>query len=190
MVGVGEAHLEHIVLPGDGHIAFRICLTADNIGGGGGGSQLKDPVRIGLGGNGDTGSRGGGAHQNLHAPVLQVVVGVDGLLGVVLVVLPVDLKLNAAQRVDLFHGKLRTVLGGVAVDSSRTSQGANAAQLDGAAGGSVFGGAGCGLGAGILSYAAFGAGAARGHRHNHGHSQKHSKKLLDVFHNIFLHSCK
>ena len=46
------------------------------------------------------GIAGDGAHQDLHAPVLQAVVRVDRLLGIVLVILEFHLILLAAQRVD------------------------------------------------------------------------------------------
>ena len=169
LVGVGEADLEHVV------------LAADDVGGGGGGGQGKYPVVVDLSGHGDGGAGGDGAHQDLHAPVHQGVVGVDGGLAVGHVVLGLELKLDAAQGVDLVHGDLGAVHGGVAVDGGVAGQGAHAAQLKGAAG-AAGGGVGGGLAAVSGRGAAVGglviAAAAGGQAQYHGQSQQDTKKLL------------
>lgn len=128
LVGVHEAHLEHVV------------LTLGGSGGGSGGGQGEDAVGIGLSGSGLAGLGGHGAQGDLHAPVLENVVGVDGLLGVVLVILIAQVELDrAAFGVDLVHGDLGAAVGCVAVDSSAAGQGAGAAQLEGGAFGGSFG---------------------------------------------------
>ena len=71
------------------------------------------------------------SERDLHAPVLEGVVGVDGLFGVVRVVLVIQLELNAAGRVDLVDGDLRAVLGGIAVNGGASRQRSRAAQLEG-----------------------------------------------------------
>lgn len=95
----------------------------------------KQVVIGGLGGNGN--GRGGGdrAGQNLQAPVLQGVVGVDALLGVMLIVLELPLKdIAAVGGVDLLDGQLLGVLNGLTVNGSTAGNRANAADLDGGAG--------------------------------------------------------
>ena len=109
----------------------KMMVATKNVDGGGGRGQLEDAVVVGLGGDGDAGRGRGGAHQDLHAPVLQGVVGVDGLLGVVLVVLPVEGHLGGAGSVDLVDGDLGAILGGRAVDGCSSGNGADATDLEG-----------------------------------------------------------
>ena len=187
LVGVGEAHLEHVVFVGD------------DVGGGGGGGQGEDPVLEVVLGGGDAGLGGDGAQGDLHAPVLQVVEGVDGGLRHVLVVLIVQLELNvAALRVDLVHRDLGAPVGGQAVDGGVAGEGAGGADLEGGAGGidHLFdGGAGGDAAGGGIAGGAAGAGAAaaagaaaiaaaggQGQRHGRGHGE--GKKLFAV-HNIY-----
>ena len=103
-------------------------------GGGGGGGQLEDPVTEALRRHGGAGAGGGAAVENLHPPVHQVVVGVDALLAVGLVVLAVELKLEAAQGVDLLNGDLGALVGGDAVLGGGAGEGADAADLNGSGG--------------------------------------------------------
>src|SRR5699024_10376036 len=124
LVGVGEAHLVHAV------------LALDHVGGGAGGGQGEDAVGHGQLGGADAGLGGDGAQRDLHAPVLQGVVGVDRGLGDVHVVLVVQLELDgAALGVDLVHGDLGAALCSQAVDGGVAGQGAGAADLEGRAGG-------------------------------------------------------
>ena len=97
------------------------------------------------------------------------VVGVDGLLRVVDVVLVLQLELDgAALGVDLLHSDLSAALGSQAVDGGVTGQGAGAAQLEGG----VAGAASAGIGAGTVA-----AGSQRQrHRCRHGEGKK-------LFHN-------
>ena len=122
LVGVGEADLEHVV------------LTGGNVGGGSGGGQLEVAGGVGLSRHGHTGGGSGAAVDDLGAVADEGVVGVDGLLGITLVVLEVQLKLEATQGVDLLHGHLGALLGGKAIHSGGAGQGANAADLNGAGG--------------------------------------------------------
>src|SRR5699024_2724860 len=125
--------------------------------------------------------------EQLHTPVLQVVVSVDGLLGVAFVVLEVQLDLQTAQSVDLLNSDLGAVLNGIAVLSSSAGQGAYAADLQDlgtfssalgsgvASGGSVIGG---------------GAVAAAGNQaENHGQGQHQTKNLFHgKFPSIFIYT--
>ena len=123
LVGVGKADLEHIV------------AALDDSGRRSGRRHHKQVVIGGLGGNGN--GRGGGDRtgQNLQAPVLQGVVGVDALLGVMLIVLELPLKdIAAIGGVDLLDGQLLGVLNGLTVDGGAAGDGADAADLDGGAG--------------------------------------------------------
>ena len=122
LVGVGEADLEHIV------------LTGGDVGGGSGGGQLEVAGGVGLSRHGHTGGGSGAAVDDLGAVADEGVVGVDGLLSVTLVVLEVQLKLEAAQGVDLLHGHLGALLGGKAIHGGGAGQGTNAADLNGAGG--------------------------------------------------------
>ena len=154
LVGVGEAHLEDVV------------LAVGDVGGGSGGGQLEVTVSIGLAGNSHAGTGGGAAVQDLHAPVLQVVVSVDALFAVSFVVLEVQLELDAALGVDLGNCDLSALLGGDTVGSGVAGQGADAADLDG------------GGGSGLVIAAA----GQAGQHHSGGH---HDCKNLLV-HNLFL----
>ena len=89
-------------------------------------------VAVGLHRGGHARGGGDGAQEHLHPPALQGIVGVDGLLRVVGVVLIAQVDLDAAQGVDLVRGDLRAVGGGIAVDGRAAGQGANAADLKGA----------------------------------------------------------
>ena len=160
LVGVGEAELEHIV------------LTGGHVGGGGGGSQGKDPLLIDLGRNGDGGAGGDRAYQNLHTPVHQAVIGVDGGLTVGHVVLKLELDLgavHAAGGVDFVNGDLAAVHDGLAVDGSVTGDGAYAAEVKAA-------GLGGGIGAGLSGSlgGCSGSAAAAGHE-THDHEDCHNK---------------
>ena len=120
MVGVGEADLEHVV------------LTGSHIHGGGGGRDHEGAVIVAGVSHRHGSTGGGGANQNLHAPVHQGVVGVDGLFAVGLVVLALELKLDlGVAGVDLVDGQLGTVDHGLTVDGGVTGQGADGAQLKG-----------------------------------------------------------
>ena len=164
LVGVGEAGLEHVV------------AALGHLGGGGGGGQLEDAVVKGLGGHGHAGGSGGGAVQHLHPLALQVVIGVDGLLGIALVILKVQGKLQAAQGVDLIHGDLSARLGGDAVHGTRAGQGADTADLDDVAliGRAV--GSGAGVRGGAVRSVA--AAAASQQADAQGAGQKHGKILF------------
>ena len=164
LVGVGEAGLEHVV------------AALGHLGGGGGGGQLEDAVVKGLGGHGHAGGGGGGAVQHLHPLALQVVIGVDGLLGIALVILKVQGKLQAAQGVDLIHGDLSARLGGDAVHGARAGQGADTADLDDVAliGRAV--GSGAGVRGGAVRTVA--AAAASQQADAQGAGQKHGKILF------------
>ena len=118
LVGVGEAYLEHIV------------LTVYNVKGGCRRSDLKDPVAVAFRRNCDTGLSGNGAEDYLHAPILKGVVSVNGFLCVVLIILKLQLKLSAAEGVDLVNGDLSAVLNCDAVGSSGAGKGADAADLE------------------------------------------------------------
>ena len=120
LVGVGEAHLEHVVVAlGDG-------------GGGGGGGELEHPVAVALGGHGGGGAGGGAPIEDLHLMVQQGVVGVDALLAVGLVILAVQLEADGVvQGVDLLDGDLGALVGGDAVLGVGAGQGADTADLDG-----------------------------------------------------------
>lgn len=118
LIGVGEADLEDVVPP------------AGHIGGGGGGSELEVAVVEGFGGHGYAGSGGGAAVDELHAVALELVVGVDGLLGVALVILEIQGELETAQGVDFRYGDLGALLRGQAVHGGGAGQGADAANLD------------------------------------------------------------
>ena len=159
LVGVHEAHLEHVILALGGSL------------GRGRGGQGKDPVRIVLHGGGFAGLGGDGAQGELHAPVLQGVVGIDGLFGVVHVVLIAQLELDvAAQGVDLIHSQLCAVLGCHAVDGGIPGQRASATNLEGSASG---GAGGSIVGAGIGGAAVIGAAGAQaqGHCGGQGHAK-------------------
>ena len=93
-----------------------------------------------------------------------------------LVVLVLQLELDAAHGVDLINGNLGTVLGRIAVDGGAAGQGAGAAQLEGGAGGSggLLGGAARAFGGGFFGFAA--AAGSQAEDHDHGHHETH--KLL------------
>ena len=98
LTGVSEANLEHVVLVGS-YIAGRS-----------GGSEHEHALFISLSRNSDTGSGGNGA-QNHHGFVVHdFVVGVDGLFGVVLVVLNVQNNLQAALGVDFVNGFVQEII--------------------------------------------------------------------------------
>ena len=166
LVGVGEAHLEDVVA-GQGHVLRR-----------GGRGQHKQVVGRSLRADGQARVARDGAQQDLHAPVLQVVVGVQRGLGVAGVVLKLELEHGVARGfVDLLHGQFLAVLHGGAVQGVGAGRGADAAQLDGRGG--AFGGGG---GAAAFSGAfgrgfAFG-GAAGGQAQRHGGGQAQADKLL------------
>lgn len=124
LVGVGEADLEHVVIVVDGN----------DIVAGGGGGQGEHPVLIGQRDHGKGRLGGDGAHQDLHAVVHQGVVGVDGGLSVVDVVLSHQLKLDvAAQGIDFVHRDLGGIGHAGAIDGGAAGQGANDADFEGAA---------------------------------------------------------
>src|SRR5699024_10773125 len=111
LVVIGEAHLEHVV------------LVRDDRGRGGGGSQGEDPILEVQGGSAHAGGGGDGAQGDLHPPLLQGVVGVDGGLGHVHVVLIAQVELDgAALGVDLIHSDLGAVVGGQAIDGGVAGQ--------------------------------------------------------------------
>ena len=124
LVGVGEADLEGIV------------LVSDEVDGGAGRGEQEGALVIGLGSDRDAGAGGDRSEQDLHAPVHQGVVGVDGLVaGVGFIVLRLELKLDGAVRgVDLVNGDLGCVHNGIAVDGGAAGQGALSADLEGAVG--------------------------------------------------------
>ena len=159
---VDEAHLEHIV------------LALGGTGGGSGRGQSENAVAVSLCCGSLARLGGYGAEGQLHAPVLQGVVGVNGLLGVALVVLIVQLELNiAAFGVDLVNRDLCAVLAGVAVNSSRAGQRAGAANLEGSAGSGA-------VGAAVLRIRAArsGAAAAGQRRSQHSAGKKHTECFL------------
>ena len=120
LVGVGEADLEHIVLAG-GHVHS-----------GSGGRDHEGALAVADISHSHGSTGGGGADQNLHAPVHQLVVGVGGLFAVGLVILALELKLDlGVAGVDLVDGQLGTVDHGLAVDGGVTGQGADGTQLEG-----------------------------------------------------------
>ena len=95
----------------------------------GGRRELKNAIGISHRGNGDAGLCGSSAHEDLHTPVHQIVVGVDGFFDIVLIVLRVQRELNAAFCVDFIDSKLRTVFGGNAVHGRVTCQRTDQAEL-------------------------------------------------------------
>ena len=162
LVRVNEAHLEHIV------------LVRGYRNGGSRRSQCENTVAVVLSGGSLARLGGYGAERQLHAPVLQGVVGVDSLLGVVLIVLIVQLELNiAALSVDLVNCDLCAVLAGVAVNSSRAGQRAGAANLEGSAGSGAVRAAVLRIGA-----ARSGAAAAGQRRSQHSAGKKHTECFL------------
>ena len=162
LVRVHEAHLEYVVL------ALGYCN------GGCGRGQSENAVAVVLSGGSLARLGGYGAEGQLHAPVLQGVVGVDGLLCVVLVVLIVQLELNiAALSVDLVNRDLRAVLCSVAVNCGCAGQRAGAAELEGCAGSRAVGRAVCTVGAGGGRRAAAGQ-----RRSQHCAGQKHTECLF------------
>ena len=122
LVGVVEADL------------IGVILVSGDVGGRSGGGQGEDTIQIGLSGNSNTRSGGNAAAENLHTPVHEVVVSVDGLFCVVLVVLSVELNLKAAHSVDLVNRDLSAVLCSSAINGSATGQGADKADLQSVAG--------------------------------------------------------
>ena len=89
-------------------------------------------------GGADAGLGGDGAQGDLHAPLLQGVVGVDGGLSVVDVVLSHQLKLDvAAQGIDFVHRDLGGIGHAGAIDGGAAGQGANDADFEGAAAGAL-----------------------------------------------------
>ena len=162
LVRVNEAHLEHIVL---------ICGYRN---GGSRRSQCKNAVAVVLSGGSLARLGGYRAERQLHAPVLQGVVGVDSLLGVVLIVLIVQLELNiAALSVDLVNSDLRAVLCSIAVNRSRAGQRAGAANLEGSAGSGAVGAAVLRIGAARSGTAATGQ-----RRSQHSAGKKHTECFL------------
>ncbi|CAN4035735.1 Multidrug export protein mepA, partial [Dysosmobacter welbionis] len=163
LVGVGEADLEHVIIVVDGN----------DIVAGGGGGQGEHPVLIGQRDHGKGRLGGDGAHQDLHAVVHQGVVGVDGGLSVVDVVLSHQLKLDvAAQGIDFVHRDLGGIGHAGAVDGGAAGQGANDADFEGAAAGALPAGRIAGVGVGFIRAAAGG----QAEDHNHGHHE--GKELL------------
>ena len=159
---VDEAHLEHIV------------LALGGTGGGSGRGQSENAVAVSLCCGSLARLGGYGAEGQLHAPVLQGVVGVNGLLGVALVVLIVQLELNiAALGVDLVNRDLCAVLAGVAINCVCAGQRAGAAELEGCAGSGAVGRAVCVVGAG-----GSGRTAAGQRRSQHCAGQKHTECLF------------
>ena len=122
LVGVVEADL------------IGVVLVSGDIGGRSRGGQGEDTIQIGLSGNSNTRSGGNAAAENLHTPVHEVVVSVDGLFCVVLVVLSVELNLEAAHSVDLVNRDLSAVLCSSAINGSATGQGTDKADLQSVAG--------------------------------------------------------
>ena len=159
---VDEAHLEHIV------------LALGGTGGGSGRGQSENAVAVSLCCGSLARLGGYGAERQLHAPVLQRVVGVDSLLCVALVVLIVQLELNiAALSVDLVNRDLCAVLAGVAVNCVCAGQRAGAADLEGCAGSGAVGRVVCTVGAG-----GSGRTAAGQRRCQHCAGQKHTECFL------------
>ena len=162
LVRVHKAHLEYVVL------ALGYCN------GGCGRGQRENTVAVVLSGGSLARLGGYGAEGQLHAPVLQGVVGVDSLLGVVLIVLIVQLKLNiAALSVDLVNSDLRAVLCSIAVNGSRAGQRAGAANLEGSAGSGAVGAAVLRIGA-----ARSGTAAAGQRRSQHSAGEEHTECFL------------
>ena len=162
LVRVHKAHLEYVVL------ALGYCN------GGCGRGQCENAVAVVLSGGSLARLGGYGAEGQLHAPVLQGVVGVDSLLGVVLIVLIVQLKLNiAALSVDLVNSDLRAVLCSIAVNSSRAGQRAGAANLEGSAGSGAVGAAVLRIGA-----ARSGTATAGQRRSQHSAGEEHTECFL------------
>ena len=163
LVRVHKAHLEYVVL------ALGYCN------GGCGRGQRENTVAVVLSGGSLTRLGGYGAERQLHAPVLQGVVGVDSLLGVVLIVLIVQLELNiAALSVDLVNSDLRAVLCSIAVNSSRAGQRAGAANLEGSAGSGAVG-----VAAVLRIRAARSGAAAAGQRRSqHSAGKEHTECFL------------
>ena len=120
LCGVDEANLEHVV------------ASVGNVRGGSGRSHHEDAVSVGLGAHGQAGLGGDGAAHHLHAPVLQGVVSRDGLLGVVLIVLAVQFKLQAAQSVDFVNSDLCSAGNSSAVNGSAAGQRTGHTDLNGA----------------------------------------------------------
>ena len=133
-------------------------------------------VALSRGGN----TRGGsnGTQEHLHPPVLQGVVGVDGLLCIVGVVLILQVELQAAQSVDLLNGDLRAALGRVAVNGCAAGQGAGAADFDGALSSGTAGSV-----AGFRRSRRTAAAAAGHHAERHGQGKTHTDHF---FHCSFL----
>ena len=154
LVGIVEADL------------IDIILAFGDLDGGGGRSQHKDAILVGLSGNGDRGGGGGRAYEDLHAPVEEVVVGIDGFFGVVFIVLRLDLDLDAALGVDLLGSQLGAVFRGVAVLCVVAGQRADGADLQ----------SGAALSTGVLS-------AASEKAHHKRECENHTKYL---FHFPFL----
>ena len=165
LVGVGEAELEHVVLP------------ISHVGGGGGRRQHEYVILIGLRRDGDGGACGDGACENLHSPVEQDVVRVHGGLAVGDVVLKLQLHwvaVDAARGVDLVHGDLLAVFDGLSVDSGGAGERADPAELECRAAVS------CALGGrGRLCCGGACAAAACHHAHAHGHDHE---KRYEFFH--------
>ena len=168
LVGVGEADLEYILAGLD-----------DGLGGGGGGHH-KQIVIGGLGGNGQGRGSGGGTCQNLHAPVLQAVVGIDALLGIVLVILKLEVKHGVTgSLVDLLDSQLLGVLDRLTVDGSAAGDRTDAADLDG---GEVCGcGGAAGGGSSVRGRSGrSGRGAAGGKAQSHRSRQNRTNELFHI----------
>ena len=117
-----NALLENVTVDAEGKIDFadksvtentRVSYPINhiqNIGAGSGGGQQEDMVAVALSRGGNTRGGSNGTQEHLHPPVLQGVVGVDGLLCIVGVVLILQVELQAAQSVDLLNGDLRAAL--------------------------------------------------------------------------------
>ena len=162
LVRVHKAHLEYVVL------ALGYCN------GGCGRGQSENAVAVVLSGGSLARLGGYGAEGQLHAPVLQGVVGVYRLLCVALVVLIVQLKLNiAALSVDLVNRDLCAVLAGIAVNSIRAGQRAGAANLEGSTGSGAVGAAVLRIGA-----ARSGTAAAGQRRSQHSAGKEHTECFL------------
>ena len=116
---VGEAQLIDVVLVGN------------DIGRGGRRGEHEHAVVISFRGDRDAGAGSDRADDHLRAPVPQGIIGIDARFRIVLVILHVELNLDAAQRVDFINGDLRALSNGRAVAGGRASHRADQADFDG-----------------------------------------------------------
>ena len=110
LVGVGEAHAERVVVF---HALGRRT----------GGSQLEHIVRFGFVGNSHAGVTGNRTHQQVHAPVFQIVVRIDGFFRIVFIILEFEFDLHTgdtARFVDLFNSHFGAVFNSFAINSRST----------------------------------------------------------------------